>query len=323
MIARTGAMPAPAAPRRLGSLRALAGGVVRHGWPRVLVEFGGGIGDQLLCSAVFHELRRRGETRLWMMSNHAPLFAHNPDVDAVLPVDWRVSAALARLGARRYRPVYTQRNPATDRDDPPKRQIIAEMCTLSGLTGSVAVRPYMVLRERERAAGRLVPNQIAIQSSGMAARYPMSNKEWRPERFQAVVAALRGRYRFVQLGAVADPPLDGALDLRGKTTLRETAAILSQSQLFVGLVGFQMHLARAVDCRAVIVYGGREDPAISGYNCNENLYAPVPCAPCWLWNRCDYDHRCMRAIEADDVVAAIEQQAARFGEPLLVEEILI
>jgi len=36
-----------------------------------------------------------------------------------------------------------------------------------------------------------------------------------------------------------------------------------------------MHLARAVDCRAVIVYGGRERPEISGYICNKILSPPA------------------------------------------------
>ena len=55
------------------------------------------------------------------------------------------------------------------------------------------------------------------------------------------------------------PPLKGALDLRGKTGLREAAAILSNSLVFIGQVGFLMHLARAVDCRSVIVYGGQRN----------------------------------------------------------------
>jgi ADP-heptose:LPS heptosyltransferase len=287
------------------------------------VEFGGGIGDHLLCSVVFRELRERGQTHMWMMTNYDTLFHHNADVDAVQPVDWRVSALLKRAGVRRYRPIYTLRNRETDRDQPPPRHIIAYMCELSGLRGSVALRPYLQLLEQERAIGSVVPRQIAIQSSGMGARYPMGNKEWYPERFQTVVTALRDRYNFVQLGTTSDPPLDGAIDLRGKTSLRESAAILSQSLAFVGQVGFLMHLARAVDCRSVIVYGGREWPDTTGYICNENLFSTPPCAPCWLWNRCDYDRRCMQVIHADAVVAAVERQVERYGTPLPVQREIV
>jgi ADP-heptose:LPS heptosyltransferase len=107
--------------------------------------------------------------------------------------------------------------------------------------------------------------------------------------------------------------------LRGKTTIRESAAILSNSMVFVGLVGFLMHLARAVECRSVIVYGGREAPWQSGYSSNENLYTPMHCSPCWLWNRCDYDRECMNLISVEDVTAATERQVARAGQPLVVD----
>jgi len=149
----------------------------------------------------------------------------------------------------------------------------------------------------------------------------MLNKEWLPERFQKVVKALCRDFEFVQLGAVTDPPLEGAVDMRGKTTIREAAAILASCRLFVGLVGLVMHLARAVDCRSVIVYGGRELPSQTGYPCNENLSTQPPCSPCWRWNSCDFDRRCLSAITSDDVVDAIYRACDRLHDPLKTDMI--
>ena len=310
--------------QRFGALRSLAQGVARNGWPRVLIEFGGGIGDQLMCSAIFRELRQRGQRRLWMMTNQPSLFASNRDVDVTLPLNWRLSAVLARSGARRIRPVYTRRNDLTDRDEPPSpRHFIAQMCYLSGVRGEVALRPYLHLTESERSAGALTAHMVVMQSSGMAARYPMRNKEWLPERFAQVAEQLRRQATIVQIGSVADPLLPGALDLRGKTSLRESAAILGNAHMFIGLAGLLMHMARAVECPSVIVYGGREDPIISGYSCNENLFTAVPCAPCWQWNRCDFGHRCMTAITADAVLAAAERLTARPRSPLAVAKAIL
>jgi hypothetical protein len=55
----------------------------------------------------------------------------------------------------------------------------------------------------------------------------------------------------------------------------------------------------------VIVLGGREAPWQSGYPENLNLYTEVPCAPCWLWNRCDYERKCLTAIEPGEVVRKV------------------
>jgi len=81
-------------------------------------------------------------------------------------------------------------------------------------------------------------------------------------------------------------------------------------------VGLLMHLARAVDCRSVIVYGGRETPAQSGYPCNVNLYSPVRCSPCWRLNTCPYDRACLAMIGVDEVVHGLEAQLAAHGTPL-------
>jgi ADP-heptose:LPS heptosyltransferase len=98
---------------------------------------------------------------------------------------------------------------------------------------------------------------------------------------------------------------------------------MSQSLTFVGLVGFLMHLARSVDCRSVIVYGGREAPWQSGYSCNENLFTTLSCSPCWLWSKCDHGHRCMKEIEPQRVVTGIQTQVERAGTPLEVDTDLL
>ena len=80
-----------------------------------------------------------------------------------------------------------------------------------------------------------------------------------------------------------------------------------------------MHMARAVDCPSVIVYGGRLRPDQIGYICNENLYTPMACAPCWREHRCDFDRACMDAITAPDVIAAAGRMLARPRDGLAVE----
>jgi ADP-heptose:LPS heptosyltransferase len=147
--------------------------------------------------------------------------------------------------------------------------------------------------------------------------------EWYPERFQAVVDALKGEFNFVQVGGVGDPALRGVLDLRGKTSLRESAAVVARSLTFLGKAGFLMNVARAVGTRSVIVYGGREMPEETGYAGNENLYSPLGCAPCWLIDGCPYDRECMKMITVEQVIAAVRRQAGRVGAPWAAERAVI
>ncbi len=81
--------------------------------------------------------------------------------------------------------------------------------------------------------------------------------------------------------------------------------MLRNCDLFVGLVGFLMHLARAVECPGVIVYGGRETPETTGYSCNVNLKSSPECSPCWYYSRCDFERKCLTEISVAEVVEAI------------------
>lgn len=298
--------------------------LLTRGRPRRALTFpGGGLGDELLCATVARELRRRGESGICIISRHPELFRNNPDVQVPLFEDDRSLGFLTRLNVPLERLNYAPHLAVERRDLFPAHHLLVEMCRQAGIRGEIMLRPYITLTPTELASGQLCERQVAIHSSGLSARSPMVAKEWFPERFQQIVHALRDRFHFVQVGAEADPPLDGAMDFRGKTSLRQTAAILANSMLFIGLVGFVMHLARAVDCPAVIVYGGRELPSVTGYLCNVNLTRPLACSPCGLYGECEFHRACMDQITVGDVLVAIERQARREERALPVEVVTI
>ncbi|MES2523949.1 MAG: glycosyltransferase family 9 protein [Gemmatimonadota bacterium] len=296
--------------------------LARRGWPRNLVHFYGDTpGDDLMCTAILRELRERGERGIWMMTRFAALFERNEDVDEVVPFDHRYERLISWMRGRDLYAHYGGHDQVNDRSPVPVRHIIGLMLQACGITGPVRLRPYLHLSEEELAGGRRATRQLALHSSGLSAHNAMRNKEWLPERLQQVVHELRATHTVVQLGAIRDPPLDGCIDLRGKTSMRESAAIIANSETFIGQVGFLMHLARAVDTRAVIIYGGREMPWQSGYSANTNLARELPCSPCWRWSACDnpVERECMRLITVADVVEAVHATIARRGEPLHVD----
>ena len=295
----------------------LAGQLLRWGRPPAGLLFGPlSLGDDLLCTAVLREARRRGEP-LAMFTARPELFAGNPDPARLIPIDDYYVAAIRRLGSRVIQPYYLSKDPANpDRDVNPPRHVIAEMCRIAGLRGRVELRPWLFLGAEERAKGAIFARQIAIQSSGLGAAIPYGNKEWGADRFSSVARLLGPEYKIVQLGLAGDPGLPADADLRGRTTIREAAAILAGSAAFVGLEGFLAHLARAVDCPSVVVFGGRSKPEIFGYTANANLYEPVDCAPCGLRNTCAYDRACLSRIEPAAVAAAARAIAERPRGPL-------
>jgi hypothetical protein len=301
-----------------------AGQVVRHGRPALALGFLGSIGDDLLCTAPVDEWRRRQAGRIWFFSRHPDLHRLIGPQVSLIPDDPRFQRLAARLGRPMRALGYSTFDPITDRDTPLREHIIADMCRRAGLSGTVRLRPHLKLAPSELADAAAWNGCVAVQSSSLTAALPMQNKQWRLDRLQKVTGLLVARgERVVQIGTAGDPVLHGAADLRGKTSLRQTAAILAQARLFVGIVGFVMHLARAVECPAVIVYGGREPPALTGYLCNINVVGRTPCSPCWQRNRCDFEHACMETIAAAQVADAVEDALSRPRGPLFEETAMI
>jgi len=286
------------------------------GRPDCVLFFGYGVGDDLLCSGVARELKKRGVKKIVLFSKHPSLFQGNPDISGVY--NWG-HPSLGRLQYHGHHCCVLQYggyDPKSDRDLYANEHLLTTMCRKAGVTGTIQLHPRIVLSESEKEKGRLFERQAVIQSTGLGL---YKNKDWFPERFQAVSDLLKSNINVIQLGLASDPVLAGTLDLRGKTNLRQSAAILANAQVFVGQVGFLMHLARAVNCRSVIVYGGRETPLVSGYVTNENIVGQTDCSPCWQRNRCDYDHACMKMIAVEEVYQAALRQMKKFGQPLPVE----
>jgi ADP-heptose:LPS heptosyltransferase len=112
--------------------------------------------------------------------------------------------------------------------------------------------------------GRDIPFWI-IAAGG---KHDVTIKWWESRRYQEVVDAFQGRIQFVQVGAWGHhhPKLRGAIDLRGRTHLRELVRLVYHAQGVLCSITALMHLAAAIEPKArrqaprpcVVIAGGRE-----------------------------------------------------------------
>jgi len=296
--------------------------ILKYGTPSYIICFGDSLGDNLLITTLCEALLQHRPNNIWVKCDHAFLFENNPGVKLVLPFNTLLSTAVLNIfKAKTVYLKYTTYSPTTDRDEAPEKHIVLKMADALGFKGELTNKPALYLTPDEERKGYIASKQIVIATSTTGAKFPMKNKEWIVERYQEIVDRFSDSYQFIQLGAKDDFPLGKVMDLRGKTTVRESAAILKNSLMMITHVGFLMHLARAVDCRAVIIYGGREKPEQSGYACFENLYTDIGCSPCWLHNRCDFARRCMMQISTDMVAQAMLNQLGLYHVPLTADKL--
>ncbi|HUD46726.1 MAG TPA: glycosyltransferase family 9 protein [Candidatus Baltobacteraceae bacterium] len=127
-------------------------------------------------------------------------------------------------------------------------------------------------------------------------KYDLTIKWWQSKRYQEVVDHFRGKIQFVQVGERGHyhPKLDGVIDLRGQTTLRELVRLVHHSQGVLCSITALMHLAAAVETKrgqppnrpCVVVAGGREPTHWEAYPHHQFIHTigALPCCAhggCW------------------------------------------
>ncbi len=188
----------------------------------------------------------------------------------------------------------------------------------------------------QEITGEATPFWIVVAGG----KYDFTTKWWDTRRYQDVVDHFQGKIQFVQIGEGRHhhPPLDGVIDLRGKTDLRQLVRLCSPRGRHPHPVSLLMHLAAAVETKAglpkqracVVVAGGREPPHWEAYPHHQFLHTngALPCCEeggCWksrvvpLGDGDEKDlpahlctdvvgelPRCLDMITADDVIRRIE-----------------
>lgn len=110
----------------------------------------------------------------------------------------------------------------------------------------------------------------------------------------------------ILLGAKDDARVDGVdIDLRGRTSIREAAAVLRDAAVFVGPEGGLTNLARAVQTRSVVFFGSTP-PEFFALRSNINV-RPQRCGGCW-WTTPSYLHQCPRLQVTPECTASIPEQ---------------
>lgn len=141
-------------------------------------------------------------------------------------------------------------------------------------------------------------------------------KRWPAKRFREVMDAVSARMecRWTVFGVADDAPvaaeiLEGfkgtARNLTGKTSLAELIQALGHTHLLLTNDTGTMHLAALLGVPTVALFGSTE-PRLTGPmgEGHRIIRHQVECSPCFL-RECPLDFRCMQAITAEEVAAAV------------------
>ncbi len=264
---------------------------------------GGGLGDELMLTAVAAEARNRGRP-MSILTDRPEVWESNPDAAAVV------------TDKERWLKIYLRKFIRTEIKhlayiNGTHQHIGEQIGRNIGIELPAGWRPVFLPRRSVSAP----EGAIVVQNSCRGAQFSAYTKEWPFERWNEIVARLKDDgHAVVQIGTMHDPPIPGAMDLRGQTDLAQAAWLLQRAKLFLGLESGLMHVAAAVGAPSVIIYGGRTRPWETGYPWHWHAAnISIPCAGCALNTGCPYDVECMEDISVGVVGETVER--ALCGEP--------
>lgn len=171
------------------------------------------------------------------------------------------------------------------------------------------IPPRLHVREDEVAEARKrLPKTGAWLGLNAGAEYGPA-KRWPIERFIETANRLHNKLGcgWILFGGPNDAALTAqiaaacpsAVDLAGKTSLRELCALFRCCRVVLTNDTGPMHLAAALGVPVVVPFGSTA-PELTGPPAGA-ITGNVPCAPCFR-RECPIDFRCMLRIEVDQVV---------------------
>lgn len=188
------------------------------------------------------------------------------------------------------------------------------------------VRFALPLTDTDRtSAAALLRNQASRPDTRLVAIAPGARWEtkcWLPERYARTIDALHDSdadIACVLLGGPEETPRCAEitarcrttpLDLTGQTSLRQLVALIERADLVICQDSATAHIAAALD-RPLVCITGPTNPLRTGpyRRLPDVVWLEPECAPCYLrrLSQCPHDHRCMRDLTVEQVVAAARQ----------------
>lgn len=261
-----------------------------------LLYYKAGIGDTLMVSAVVREIKKKYGEKIIVTVNcdKNELLKNNPYIDNL---------------SNRYDGIdlnyHYGRSRSTDHFDTNLIDIMCHKVNIKNPEHTVNI--FLEENEIEKAKEILKNIKkplVTIQTT--SGPFDAGRKLWPPNYWQELIKRLTDKgYSILQLGSKDDILINGVINMLGKTSIRESAAIISLADLHIGIVSSLMHISEAVSTAAIILFGGFERYKAHDYKNIIPFESFIECSPCGVINTsmdpCPYYNKCMKEISVNTV----------------------
>lgn len=249
----------------------------------------------------------------------AAIILPNSFDSALVPLLAGIPVRVGKISDGRAFTLTSRYNPTRNGDVCHEVEYYLKLIGHFGISGSIT-EPYLqITTEEEEKASILLSEKGILRDDFVIGINPGatygSAKRWYPERFAEAANSLAAVWsaRVIILGGPGETEIaseiEKSMDLKclnmaGKTSVRELMALIKRCNFFVTNDSGPMHIAAAFGVPLAAIFGSTDHATTSPYTDRAAIVRKeTACAPCKL-RECPTDHRCMKAVTADDVVEA-------------------
>ena len=165
---------------------------------------------------------------------------------------------------------------------------------------------YLSEEEKDWAKQETIQFEKPILAICTKSKEPVKN--WPEANWLDLIQNLKAKFSIIQLGDGREPTFKGVHRYAGKLSMRESAAILSKANYFIGPDSLLMHIANGLNIPSTIIFGGSRPVGCFGYKDHVNLASQPECNSCWIhhgYEECLNDLICMKQLPTSVVLASL------------------
>jgi len=190
---------------------------------------------------------------------------------------------------------------------------------------------HLGAEERERAAGAIGGEALAVESIAVSVGTKVQAKDWGRDNWRALLGRMAAEFpgrALLLLGAAEESEASEfaaegwrangggvVVNLCGSLTPRESAAAIARARLFVGHDSGPMHLAAAVGTPVVAIFAARNIPRqwFPFGKQHRVVYHRVECWGCGLETCIEQQKKCLMSITVDEVMGVVRGALSTAG----------
>lgn len=268
----------------------------------ILFRYTTALGDALMLTTLAREVKKRNPNAYIHVVTGVPvIFERNPDINEISP---EPKSHVDGLGKYLIR---------YEHQFPWEKHILNSCAEIVDINDAIELKTYIYPTVNDFKFAKDIINNSDLPPIliNRKAGPRTDKKNWPDNYWNILIQDLTQKYFIIEIGGTEETATStetkNYINLTGKTSIHQSAALMSVTKLLVCPVTGLLHLASAYNLTTLCILGGSE-PAIGTKYTNTHFIESRPaCADCYEQGPCNFEFICLHDISPKMVFSRINE----------------